>query len=151
MRVMRAIRKRLTILLIVMVAIVAYVSLTNPDQIVEPSFKYAFTSTASSSAVPAAKTPVTVDSQTTPVNSTPLPHSRAVSAGQGSEQTTNTQPSPSETPSTSISPSSETDPTANYYDQWGNEFNYQGALVQAASCSDSQSTPSGANPYCEAQ
>ena len=41
-----------------------------------------------------------------------------------------------------------TDPNRPYYDQWGNEFDYMGNLIQVGNCSVQQPPINGPNPYC---
>ena len=40
------------------------------------------------------------------------------------------------------------DPNRPYYDQWGNEFDYMGNLIQVGNCTIQQPPINGPNPYC---
>lgn len=41
-----------------------------------------------------------------------------------------------------------TDPNRPYFDQWGNEFDYMGSLIQVGNCTIQQPPINGPNPYC---
>lgn len=44
-----------------------------------------------------------------------------------------------------------TDPKRPYFDQWGNEFDYMGNLMQIGNCAVVQPPINGPNPYCSNQ
>jgi hypothetical protein len=99
------------------------------------------TITAPGTVKPTATTPVTMSpaksSMSTPM-STPTT---------ASQQQTIANDTPAPTPVASQKDPTPSDPNRNYYDQWGNEFTYNGMLIQT-SCPTDPNTPSGPNPYC---